>query len=95
MIEAKLANSKFGSPEDLKVMIDRFDASTKLKFRSPDEPSYIKFGGVRDKDLTVGIRSGQLKLPGLVYATIVYALAKSSFTGQKSLLFSNPPSIAL
>jgi hypothetical protein len=47
-------------------MTSIFDKSTKLRFRNPDEPSYIKFGGVRDKDPSVGIRSGQLKLLGLV-----------------------------
>lgn len=52
--------------EDLNRMVDCFDKSTKLRFRKPDEPSYIRFGGVRDKDLAVDIRSGQLKLPGLV-----------------------------
>lgn len=41
-----------------------FDKTTKLKFRNPDEPSYIRFGGIRDKDPEAGIRSGQLKLPG-------------------------------
>ncbi|KAF7970806.1 hypothetical protein HWV62_22810 [Athelia sp. TMB] len=60
----KLAKSKYGSPEDLNNMTSVFDKTTKLRFRNPDEPSYIKFGGVRDKDPDVGIRSGQLKLPG-------------------------------
>lgn len=79
MCEAKLANSKFGTPEDLNRLVDCFDKSTKLRFRNPDEPSYIKFGGVRDKDFAVGIRSGQLKLPGLV--TLFYHLnfAKRNF----------------
>ena len=60
----KLANSKFNTPEDISNMTSCFDKTTKLRFRNPGEPSYIKFGGVRDKDLAVGIRSGQLKLPG-------------------------------
>lgn len=45
-------------------MIEHFDKAAKLRFRNPDEPSYVKFGGVKDRDATVGIRSGQLKLPG-------------------------------
>ncbi|KZP02189.1 hypothetical protein FIBSPDRAFT_771053, partial [Athelia psychrophila] len=69
-LQVKLANSKFGTPEDLKNLVDCFDKSTKLRFRNPDEPSYIKFGGVRDKDLAVGIRSGQLKLPGSEVAAL-------------------------
>ncbi|KAF7982970.1 hypothetical protein HWV62_24558 [Athelia sp. TMB] len=68
--ESKLANSKFGSPEELKHMVDCFDKSTKLRFRNLDEPSYIKFGGVRDKDPAAGIRSGQLKLPGSEVAAL-------------------------
>ncbi|KZP02654.1 hypothetical protein FIBSPDRAFT_770389, partial [Athelia psychrophila] len=69
-LQAKLANSKFGTPEDLKNLVDCFDKTTKLRFRNPDEPSFIKFGGVRDKDLAVGIRSGQLKIPGSDVATL-------------------------
>ncbi|KZP05973.1 hypothetical protein FIBSPDRAFT_903144 [Athelia psychrophila] len=46
----KLAGSKYGSPEDLANMTSCFDKTTKLRFRNPDELSYIKFGGVRDKD---------------------------------------------
>lgn len=45
-------------------MTSCFDKTTKLRFRNPDEPAYIKFGSVRDKDLAVGIRSGQLKISG-------------------------------
>ena len=62
----KLAKSKFDTPEDIANMTSCFDKTTKLRFRNTAEPSYIKFGGVRDKDLSVGIRSGQLKLPGWV-----------------------------
>ncbi|KAF7970803.1 hypothetical protein HWV62_22804 [Athelia sp. TMB] len=81
--ESKLANSKFGSPEDLKNLVDCFDKSTKLRFRNQEEPSYIKFGGVRDKDTAFGIRSGQLKLPGqlkCVYRSEVAALFEPSVT---------------
>lgn len=60
----KLKGSTFGSKEDLQNLTNCFDKTTKLRFRNPDEPSYIKFGGVRDKDPAVGIRSGQMKLPG-------------------------------
>lgn len=62
-IAEKLAGSKYSSPEDLANMTDCFHKATRLRFRNPDESSYIKFGGVRDKDLEVGICSGQLKLP--------------------------------
>ena len=50
-----------------------FDSSTKLRFRNPDDPQYIRFGGVRDKDLAFGIRSGQLRLEGCVASPLPYA----------------------
>lgn len=87
---AKLANSKFGSSEDLKNLVDCFDKSTKLRFRNQEEPSYIKFGGVRDKDTAFGIRSGQLKLPGqvLIYKSIL-AFSLDVSTEARSPLSSN------
>lgn len=45
-------------------MTERFDKATKLAFRDPVDPQYIKFGGARDRDPTLGIRAGQLKLDG-------------------------------
>ena len=44
----------------------RFDKTTKLRFRDPAEPQYIKFGSLKDKDPRVGIRSGQIRLNGCV-----------------------------
>lgn len=41
-----------------------FDRTTKVRFRDADEPQYIKFGSVRDKEPEYDIRSGQLKLSG-------------------------------
>jgi hypothetical protein len=69
-LQDKLQKSKFGTPKEIADMTSCFDKTTKLRFRNPDEPSYIKFGSVRDKDLTVGIRSGQLKLPGSEVAAL-------------------------
>ncbi|KZP28402.1 hypothetical protein FIBSPDRAFT_817256 [Athelia psychrophila] len=69
-LSEKLAGSKYGSPDDLTNMATCFDKTTKLKFRNPDEPSYIRFGGIRDKDPEAGIRSGQLKLPGTEVAAL-------------------------
>ncbi|OJA08939.1 hypothetical protein AZE42_05316, partial [Rhizopogon vesiculosus] len=45
-------------------MTNIFDTTTKLRFRKPDEPSYVKFGTIRDDDLKYDIRSGQLKMAG-------------------------------
>ncbi|KAG2126241.1 hypothetical protein DEU56DRAFT_557062 [Suillus clintonianus] len=64
LLQEKLSGSNYSNPDIIKQMTRIFDASTKLRFRNPDEPSYIKFGTIRDKDLTYGIRSGQLKLAG-------------------------------
>ena len=62
----KLRGSKFGNDEDIMLMTDCFDKTTKHRFTNPDEPSYIKFGSTRDKDPNFNIRAGQLKLPGWV-----------------------------
>jgi hypothetical protein len=43
-----------------------FDETTKLRFRDPEEPQYIKFGSLKDKDPRFGIRSGQIRLNGCV-----------------------------
>ncbi|KAG0708560.1 hypothetical protein DFH29DRAFT_423264 [Suillus ampliporus] len=64
LLQKKLLGSNYSSPEMIAQMTSIFDKSTKLRFRKPDEPSYIKFGTTRDKDTKYGIRSGQLKLVG-------------------------------
>jgi len=69
-LREKLRGSKFGSHEDIVQMTDCFDKTTKHRFRNPDEPSYIKFGAMRDKDTNYDIRSGQLKLPGSEVETL-------------------------
>ncbi|KAI5991133.1 hypothetical protein EDD15DRAFT_1115401 [Pisolithus albus] len=61
-LRALLANSKYGDEDTLKKMADVFDKTTKLQFRNANEPQYIKFGLIRDKELEYNIRSGQLKL---------------------------------
>ncbi|KAG1721510.1 uncharacterized protein EDB91DRAFT_1176212 [Suillus paluster] len=64
LLRNKLSGSNYSSPEMIAQMTSIFDKSTKLRFRKPDEPSYIKFGTIRDKDAKYDIRSGQLKLVG-------------------------------
>jgi hypothetical protein len=63
----KLSGSNYSILEMVAQMTSVFDKTTKLRFRKPDEPSYVKFGTVRDKDLKYDIRSGQLKLAGFVH----------------------------
>jgi hypothetical protein len=50
--------------EELDIIVQAFDNSTKLRFRDPTQTMYIKFGGLKDKDLKVGIKAGQLQLSG-------------------------------
>jgi hypothetical protein len=50
--------------EDIPFMVEKFDKTTKLAFRDPTDPQYIKFGRPSDKDASLGIRAGQLKLEG-------------------------------
>jgi len=57
-----LAESKF--IDDLDHIVHCFDKSTKLRFRDPAEKQYVKFGGTRDNDPSLGIRFGQLLIPG-------------------------------
>ena len=63
----KLSGSNYSNSEMIAQMTNIFDKTTKLRFRKPDEPSYIKFGTIRDKDPKYDIRSGQLKLAGFVH----------------------------
>ena len=61
---AELANSQYGSPDITQQMKDIFDKTTKPRFRDTQDPQYIKFGTVRDRDLQYDIRSGVLKISG-------------------------------
>ncbi|KAG5350993.1 hypothetical protein C0989_008355 [Termitomyces sp. Mn162] len=61
-LEDLLQDSKF--VDDVDHITRCFDKTTKLRFRDIKEPQFIKFGTSRDKDLSLGIRSGQLKLKG-------------------------------
>ena len=62
----KLKNSKYGTPDALDHITKRFDETTKRLFRNKNDPQFIVFGSPLDKDLSVGIRSGQLRLSGHV-----------------------------
>ncbi|KAF8840354.1 hypothetical protein BDN67DRAFT_1011543 [Paxillus ammoniavirescens] len=65
LLKRKLEGSrKYGTPDILKQMTEIFDKTTKLRLRNAEDPQYIKFGTVRDKDPQYEIRSGQLRLPG-------------------------------
>jgi hypothetical protein len=57
-----LAESDF--LDDLGHIVECFDKKTKLRFRSADEPQFVKFGSTRDNDEDCNIRYGQLKMAG-------------------------------
>ena len=62
----KLKDSNYGTRQDINQMAKVFDKTTKLSFRSEVDTGYIQFGSLRDKDMSVGINRGQLKIPGWV-----------------------------
>ena len=57
-----LAESDF--LEDLDHIVTCFDKTTKLHFRSIDDPQFVKFGSNQDNDEDCNIRYGQLKMTG-------------------------------
>ncbi|PCH36676.1 hypothetical protein WOLCODRAFT_109026 [Wolfiporia cocos MD-104 SS10] len=67
-LEKKLQNSAY--KDDIGVMMDCFDKSTKPVFKSCTETSYIKFGTMRCNDPTVGVRRGQMLLTGSEVAAL-------------------------
>ncbi|KAF5374600.1 hypothetical protein D9615_008990 [Tricholomella constricta] len=66
-LEDLLRDSKFF--DDVDHITQCFDKTTKLRFRNSGEPQYIRFGSARDKDIALGIRSGQLRLKGTDVST--------------------------
>ncbi|KAK7032184.1 hypothetical protein VNI00_013358 [Paramarasmius palmivorus] len=60
----RLKDSKYGSDEDVKHITAVFDKSTKHLFRDENSVSFIRFGSARDKDPSVDIKGGQMKISG-------------------------------
>ena len=56
----------------MKEITEAFDKTTKLSFRGVDSPSFIRFGGMRDRDVSVDIKNGQMKLAGSVIHLFVH-----------------------
>ncbi|KAI9060676.1 hypothetical protein FKP32DRAFT_1577821 [Trametes sanguinea] len=83
--EEKLKNSKYGTSDALDHITKRFDETTKRLFRDSKELQFVPFGSPLDKDLSVGIRGGQLKLTGTEVAALFepsIEAAVSSIKGQ-------------
>ncbi|KAJ3981519.1 hypothetical protein F5890DRAFT_1575086 [Lentinula detonsa] len=64
--EDKLYGTRF--EEDIPRITECFDQTTKLQFKDSDEPYHVKFGGLRDREPSLDIRSGQMKIAGLTMA---------------------------
>ncbi|KAJ7578246.1 hypothetical protein C8J56DRAFT_969497 [Mycena floridula] len=58
----RLQGSKYSA--DLEHILQCFDRGPKMKFKTPADPSFIKFGSMGDNDPARDIKSGQLKLAG-------------------------------
>ncbi|EIW80583.1 hypothetical protein CONPUDRAFT_166074 [Coniophora puteana RWD-64-598 SS2] len=69
-LEKKLEGSRFAEQDYINQMTEVFDTSTKLRFTSPDDSCYIKFGTMRDKEPSYDVRGGQLRLHGKDIATL-------------------------
>ncbi|KAF7350599.1 hypothetical protein MSAN_01620000 [Mycena sanguinolenta] len=66
-LRGKLRGSKYAG--DIDHIYERFDNTTKLRFRRPNDLQYIKFGRPGDNNAALNITSGQLKLEGEVVAS--------------------------
>ncbi|KII85028.1 hypothetical protein PLICRDRAFT_116528 [Plicaturopsis crispa FD-325 SS-3] len=83
-LEEKLKNSKYGTPDALDHITKRFDETTKRLFRDKKDLQFIPFGSPLDKDLTVGIRGGQLKLTGAEVAELFAPSVEAAVTSIRS-----------
>ncbi|KAE9394398.1 hypothetical protein BT96DRAFT_958796 [Gymnopus androsaceus JB14] len=70
LFREKLKNSKYGTSDAVDHITKRFDETTKRLFRDQRDPQFILFGSPLDKDLSVGIRNGQLRLSGTEVAEL-------------------------
>ncbi|KAF8917493.1 hypothetical protein CPB85DRAFT_1374267 [Mucidula mucida] len=84
LLEEKLKNSKYGTPETLDHITKRFDETTKRLFRVKTQTQFIAFGSPLDKDPAAGIRSGQLKLTGEEVAGLFEPSIQAAVTAIKA-----------
>ncbi|KAI0926081.1 hypothetical protein AcV5_008643 [Taiwanofungus camphoratus] len=82
--EEKLKTSKYGTPDSLDHITKRFDETTKRLFRDNKELQFVPFGSPLDKDFTVGIRGGQLKLTGAEVAALFEPSIEASVASIKA-----------
>ena len=77
--------SEYGNDDDIKSMLEYFDASTKPVFKNENEASYIKFGSMKCNDPSCNIKRGQLMLTGCAH----YGLDNTLRTRGLTLLHSS------
>ena len=62
LLERKLRTSRFNDPEDIAVMVSRFEETTKRQFGDNSTEYFLRFGTSRDNDPNVDIARGRLRL---------------------------------
>lgn len=80
----KLKNSKYGTADAIDHITKRFDETTKRLFRDKNEIQWVPFGSPLDKDLSVGIRGGSLKLTGAEVAELFEPSVQAAVASIKS-----------
>ncbi|KAJ7285065.1 hypothetical protein C8J57DRAFT_1432280 [Mycena rebaudengoi] len=83
-LEEKLKSSKYGSAESVEHITRRFDETTKRLFRDDRALQFVSFGSPLDKDATVGIRGGQLKLTGELFEPSIEGILHSTQSKHRS-----------
>ncbi|KAM6499518.1 hypothetical protein JOM56_005026 [Amanita muscaria] len=64
-LKSKLRNSKYGSEHEIvEAMASAFDKVTKCTFKTPNTPSFVKFGGWRYHDPEFDIQCGSIRIIG-------------------------------
>ena len=62
LLERKLRASRFNDPEDIAVMVSKFEETTKRQFGDNATEYFLRIGTSRDNDPKVDITRGRLKL---------------------------------
>ncbi|KAH0833016.1 hypothetical protein J3R83DRAFT_12001 [Lanmaoa asiatica] len=80
----KLKTSKYGTPDSIDHITKRFDETTKRLFRDRNEIQWIPFGSPLDRDQSVGIRGGSLKLTGAEVSELFELSIQAAITSIKA-----------
>ncbi|KAG2128061.1 hypothetical protein BD769DRAFT_1356651 [Suillus cothurnatus] len=83
-LEEKLKGSKYGTSDSIDHITKRFDETTKRLFRDKKDLQFVPFGSPLDKDFSVGIRGGQLKLEGTEVAEFFEPSVEAAITSIKA-----------